>query len=131
MPSRPPRVCPKCRRTVPSGQRCACTPKPDNRPSARARGYDAAWEKLRAAFLKANPWCAMCRAEGSVNRAVDVDHIVPKRDGGTDHPSNLQGLCRHHHRSVKQAQERRGKVWGFDVNGAPLDPSHPWNREAG
>lgn len=33
---------------------------------------------------------------------IDVDHIVPKKYGGTDHILNLQGLCKHCNRS-KQA----------------------------
>jgi len=126
MPTRPPRICPKCRRTVPSGQRCQCTPKPDNRPTATARGYDRAWHRIRDAFLAAHPTCAVC---GAV--AVDVDHIVARRAGGSDDWANLQALCARHHRSTKQAQERRGgRVRGCDANGWPLDPAHPWNREA-
>ena len=33
---------------------------------------------------------------------VDIDHILPKKYGGSDHISNLQCLCRHWNRS-KQA----------------------------
>lgn len=29
--------------------------------------------------------------------ATDVDHVIPRAAGGTDHPANLQSLCRRHH----------------------------------
>ena len=28
-----------------------------------------------------------------VERALDVDHIIPRKHGGTDDPDNLQALC--------------------------------------
>jgi 5-methylcytosine-specific restriction endonuclease McrA len=34
----------------------------------------------------------------------EVDHIVPKKQGGTDDESNLQSLCKPHH-SAKTARE--------------------------
>ena len=32
---------------------------------------------------------------------IDVDHRIPKKHGGTDDLSNLQGMCRHCNRSKK------------------------------
>jgi 5-methylcytosine-specific restriction protein A len=37
----------------------------------------------------------MCRRE----RATEVHHVIPRRMGGNDHPSNLQALCRMCHSS--------------------------------
>lgn len=34
--------------------------------------------------------CVICRKEGP----LEVDHIIPKSKGGTDHILNLQLLCR-------------------------------------
>ena len=52
------------------------------RGSARSRGYSRAWEKARAAFLRAHPLC-MCEEcdEGRVRltAAEIVDHKVPHR----------------------------------------------------
>jgi 5-methylcytosine-specific restriction protein A len=59
------------------------------RKSARARGYDAKWEKTRVVFLEYHPKCMNCR----VFPAVDVDHIIAKRDGGSDEWNNLRSLC--------------------------------------
>ncbi|XZA02385.1 HNH endonuclease [Xanthomonas albilineans] len=36
--------------------------------------------------------------------AVAVDHIVPKSQGGTDHPNNCQAICHRCH-VLKTAQE--------------------------
>ena len=34
----------------------------------------------------------MCRGCGSL-RGLHVDHVIPRVEGGTAHPSNLQTLC--------------------------------------
>ena len=59
------------------------------RPTSRQRGYDAAWERLRRAVLARDPVCVACYQLPSRH----VDHIVPRRAGGSDEPENLQGLC--------------------------------------
>jgi 5-methylcytosine-specific restriction protein A len=46
----------------------------------------------------------MCKAEGRVTEAVEVDHIVPLAMGGNGDESNLQPLCHDHH-AAKTAQE--------------------------
>lgn len=38
----------------------------------------------------------------------EVDHILPKSQGGTDDRMNLQGLCRHCH-SAKTMRESVGR----------------------
>nr|WP_083199662.1 HNH endonuclease [Rhizobium sp. AC44/96] len=82
MPYAAPRIC-SCGRTVPSGQRCECQDKRDrerkarhdqNRPSARARGYDSKWEKARAGFLAKHSKCFRCGQPATV-----VHHSVPHR----------------------------------------------------
>jgi 5-methylcytosine-specific restriction protein A len=50
------------------------------RGSAASRGYDAAWRKLRAAKLAADPLCWWCLADGNLTPANTVDHIVPISD---------------------------------------------------
>jgi 5-methylcytosine-specific restriction protein A len=47
------------------------------------------------------------------------------------HEENWQPLCKPHHDSTKQAEEKRGYVIGCDVQGIPIDPKHPWNRDGG
>ncbi|MBE9509154.1 MAG: HNH endonuclease [Chloroflexi bacterium] len=55
--------------------------------------------------LSLEPLCRECAELGLVVSATDVDHIVPKRDGGQDELENLQSLCQAHH-SAKTAGER-------------------------
>lgn len=64
---------------------------------------------------------------GRVKPATDVDHA--DGDPGNNMRSNLQSLCHECH-STKTMRERNGlsPVWGCDLNGMPLDPDHPWNR---
>lgn len=64
------------------------------RPSAASQGYGAKWRALRARYLKLHPYCEW-PACGEAAR--DVDHIVPKAQGGADEWDNLQALCHAHH----------------------------------
>lgn len=63
------------------------------RGSPQSRGYDSVWRKLSKQVRKEEPICRRCRRQDSVL----VDHIVPKRSGGTDARSNLQALCKDCH----------------------------------
>lgn len=88
------------------------TPKPDTRAydatrgSASQRGYGAEWRKKRRWFLARNPLCVECQRHGRDEPATDVDHIIPKRRGGADEPSNWQPLCHACH-SAKTGRERQ------------------------
>jgi 5-methylcytosine-specific restriction protein A len=76
------------------------------RGSAGDRGYGAAWRVTRARILKRDPFC---RAPGCHEPTTDVDHIIPRRQGGTDADDNLQGLCHTHHSGKTAKQDGR---WG-------------------
>lgn len=69
--------------------RCEKHPRKDTRPNATQRGYGTDWRALRPAILKRDPVCVECRLKPSKH----VDHITPRAAGGTDAPTNLQGLC--------------------------------------
>ena len=73
---------------------------PDKRGGSTARGYGYEWQKIRAAFLKAYPWCM---AAGCTKPATEVDHVKPLAKGGTSDWENLQSLCKQHH-SMKTAR---------------------------
>lgn len=79
------------------------------RGSASERGYDARWRRLRLAFLLQHPLCEECQRQGRLVAATDVDHIIPRRQGGSDEAYNLQALCHECH-SRKTATEDGG--WG-------------------
>ncbi len=73
--------------------------RPDVRPSACRRGYDARWRKLRISHLRAHPLCEACARVGIMRDACVVDHIVPHR-GDTRKlydAGNLQSLCKRCH----------------------------------
>lgn len=53
-------------------------------------------------YIRQHPVCVVCDAP-----ATDVDHILPKRRGGTDQESNLQSLCSTCH-NRKTNREMRG-----------------------
>lgn len=108
MPLRAPAICNRCQRAIPNGQRCACAPRdrsPDNRPSARQRGYSFAWEQARAAFLREHPQCVRCKAAAKV-----VDHVIPHRGDQSKfwEKANWQPLCTACHARGKQIEEHRG-----------------------
>lgn len=51
-------------------------------------------------------YCVLCREHGLTTPAdepLELDHMQPLAAGGTDHPTNLQWLCRSHNRA-KQAR---------------------------
>jgi len=115
MPVKAPTACNRsgCKGLVRDGVCSACGPRRRHsereydrqRGSASARGYDRRWQKLRKMFLAANPLCVECQAEGRTVAATDVDHIVPKRAGGTDAWENLQGLCHECHSRKTQGEK--------------------------
>lgn len=79
------------------------------RGSSSSRGYDRRWEKARLTFIHENPLCVICLANGRVERATVVDHIIPhKGDKELFHDrTNLQALCGPCH-SAKTAREDGG-----------------------
>lgn len=104
---KPARIC-ACRFRIKHGELCPCEKQRKaeadaSRDSAAARGYDNDWRKLRTKHLKRQPNCVACGKPGDT-----VDHIKPVRTHPELRldPRNLQTLCRHHHSSTVQRQER-------------------------
>jgi 5-methylcytosine-specific restriction protein A len=98
----------RCPRIATRAGRCAGHNREyeQRRGSAAARGYGSKWQKLRKLILARDP---ICTTTGCNEPSTQVDHIVSRRRGGTDHPGNLHGLCQSHH-SSKTAREDSG--WG-------------------
>ncbi len=110
---RAPRICP-CHLTIAHGERCPCerrrdAARQDKRPTAAARGYDSAWQRVAAAHLRLNPHCAACHVAGVTTKAQVVDHIIPVRERPDLRltPSNLQSLCRSHNARKASIDARR------------------------
>ena len=80
--------------------------------SSTARGYGADWRRVRAMVLRAEPMCRMCRGEGRLVEATEVDHIQSFR-GVADplrlDPANLRPLCAPHHRARTGRQAAKGR----------------------
>ncbi|MCP3904776.1 MAG: HNH endonuclease [Planctomycetes bacterium] len=82
-----------------------------SRPSPSARGYGGDWRRRRAAQLRLEPICRRCG-----DPADQVDHVLPKSQGGTDEQHNLQSLCTRCH-SRKTVLEDGGAVFGQERAG--------------
>lgn len=109
---------PGCPAVVRGGRYCdqhklppkATTEYDRQRGSASQRGYGAYWRRLRILFLRRHPLCADPFHEHGERAvaATDVDHIVPKRQGGTDAWDNLQPLCHACHSRKTGRDKGRG-----------------------
>lgn len=92
-----PRPCtiPRCPNAAAPGE-ALC--RVHGRGNRHARGYNAAWLKIRAAVLRDEPYCRVCWAEGRGRvEATDVDHEIPLAEGGTNARGNLRPLCHECH----------------------------------
>mgnify|MGYP000847462673 FL=1 len=75
----------------------------DRDPDSNKR-YGRSWNRIRAAFLSANPLCEICKAEGKLTPAELVHHRRKLTDGGTNDWSNLQSLCSECHSRLHSQQ---------------------------
>lgn len=119
MPARSLRPCahPGCRTLTLRGKcdvhRQAAEEQEAARKTVTARRYDWAWQKLRAAYLEANPLCEcdQCKAgELRVTAATVVNHRidVEERPDLRLEWSNLQSMSKPHH----DAYTARTRGWG-------------------
>jgi len=73
--------------------------------------FGAHWERLRRYVLNRDDYrCVKCLRRG---QRLEVDHIIPRADGGAAHdPDNLQTLCRDCHIAKTRAETRDGEIAG-------------------
>ena len=55
--------------------------------------------------MKFNNPCKICGSRDN----LQLDHIIPREDGGTDDPENLQVLCKKCH-AKKSGYERKNRI---------------------
>lgn len=55
--------------------------------------WSPAWRQARQEQLEREPFCREHRKQGVIVKATQVNHIKPRKRGGTDDPSNLESLC--------------------------------------
>lgn len=99
--------------------RCPAHTKPDTRPSAHTRGYDAAWQKLSTKARAMQPWCSDCHT----TEDLTVDHSAHawarKAAGKRIRLTDVEVVCR-------PCNSRRGAARGPAATpgpqgGTPLD----------
>ena len=83
--------------------------------------------RIRQMVRDQQPLCVMCLADGKVKPWDELDHI----DGNplNNQPENLQGLCLRHHDEKTRRQLGYKPSGECGLDGLPLTPDHPWNRE--
>ena len=68
------------------------------------------WESIRARIIARDRGCSGRFLGGECSPILDVHHILPREEGGTDEDSNLMALCHTHHpmlESMRRAILRR------------------------
>lgn len=93
------------------------------------------WRELRAAKLRASPWCEPCEKRGKRTRANTVDHCLAINAGGPAFPplSGLMSMCVSCHGvKTRGVDTVTGKGIGFKgcgPDGFPVDPAHDCYQE--
>lgn len=108
MPRKSKRPCshPGCPNLIDNRYCAEHKPLHPERPSAAKRGYGSKWQRVSKVYLRKNPMCVKCKANGRFVTATVVDHIVPHRGDSVLmwSESNWQALCKHCH-DVKTGNE--------------------------
>lgn len=82
----------------------------ERRGSRHERGYGSEWDKTRKRILTRDKGlCQPCLMQGKVTPAKQVDHRIPKAEGGTDADDNLQAICVACHQAKTSEEARRGR----------------------
>ena len=65
----------------------------------------------RERLFSSDPLCPDCRRQGLIVLAVEVDHVVPLWEGGSEDDANCEGLCVECHgaKSAAEAARRHGR----------------------
>lgn len=81
---------------------------PTSRGPETPRMRGAKLQARNARLARRSPLCVECEREGYATPVEEWDHRIALEDGGADDESNLQGLCRRHHRA-KSARENAAR----------------------
>lgn len=107
MPSAPPRVCNRCKKPAPRGQRCTCRPAFEG--STHPGGHDD--RRMAQALKTYRRYRPRCEWPGCHRLSEQTDHIVPLAEGGDRYDfNNMQALCLPHHKQKTVADAQRGKT---------------------
>lgn len=67
------------------------------RDRATKRKYGCNWKRIRDRYIAEHPLCEDCLKEGKMTPAIEVHHILPVKNGGTNNRENLTSLCKSCH----------------------------------
>lgn len=99
--------CVECGTPIIGGPYCEAhkpRPRESSRASYRAGYRDPNYHREKqAALTRAKGACERCGSGGR----LEVDHIVPLRDGGANTRANLQVLCQPCHKAKTRVDRRR------------------------
>lgn len=116
MANRPLSVCrhPGCNTLVPVSGFCEKHQKENGwwrkKENSGKRGYGHRWRQIREQIYQRDKGlCQECLRNGRYTTGTDVDHVIPKSQGGTDSPSNLQLLCRDCHKQKTAREALNGR----------------------
>ncbi len=101
--------------------------------SRQARGYGAAWERIRKQVIKRDGYlCQRCIRASRITLGTDVHHIKPKAQNGSDDMLNLELVCRTCH--LEADAEADGKTIEpkvrFDERGYAIGNADPRGGES-
>ncbi|WP_155873878.1 HNH endonuclease [Achromobacter xylosoxidans] len=83
------------------------------RGNRHQRGYGSDWGRLRVLILKRDRYlcqCGECQRTGRVLPATEVDHRIPKAEGGTDEPHNLCAINAECHKRKTAKESGRARA---------------------
>jgi len=82
----------------------------ERRGTRQERGYGREWEETRKRILKRDKGlCQPCLRNGRPRPAKQVDHRIPKFEGGADDDDNLQAICVECHKAKTAEEARRAR----------------------
>lgn len=74
-------------------------------------GSTRSWRRLRRVILARDGYSCQVPVDGTDRLcgayATHVDHVIRRRDGGSDHPANLRAACRDCNLAREHAQRQR------------------------
>lgn len=77
--------------------------------------------------------CGCLVIEGNTHhrRAAVANHKTPHKGNEAlfFDLDNVETACKACHDTLVQREEARGYTIGADIDGRPVDPNHPWNRQ--
>lgn len=64
--------------------------------------------------------CVPCLKQGRTTAFAQVDHVIPKSQGGTDDVENLQCICGDCHAFKTQGESRGKNIAPVGIDGWPI-----------